>query len=86
MSVKTILLVGGSGFIGSALATQLSQRGLRVIVASRQYERMRHLALLPTVELVKADVRDPAVLADLAPAVDAIVNLAGVLHSKSGSP
>lgn len=86
MSVTSVLLIGGSGFIGSHLAHKLAARGLRVIVPTRQYERARHLALLPTAELVEADVFDPATLARLCRGVDAVVNLVGVLHSKSGEP
>lgn len=86
MSVTTILLIGGSGFIGSHLANELAARGLRVIVPTRKYERARHLALLPTVELVEADVYDPATLARLCRGVGAVVNLVGVLHSRSGEP
>ena len=86
MKIREVLLVGGSGFVGSAIANRLSEQGLRVRVPTRRRERARHLLLLPTVEVIEADVHDPATLARLAKGVDAVVSLVGVLHSRPGTP
>lgn len=90
MTYRTVLVVGGSGFVGSHLVAQLAARmGREILVPSRRYERARDLLLLPTVTLIEADVNDDATLARLLPGVDAVINLAGVLHSaagKSGAP
>lgn len=86
MSIRTVLLIGGSGFVGTAIATRLAAAGKTLLVPTRRRERARHLLSLPTVELVEADVTDPASLAVLMTGVDAVVNLVGVLHSRSGSP
>ena len=59
MKIREVLLVGGSGFVGSAIANRLSEQGLRVRVPTRRRERARHLLLLPTVEVIEADVHDP---------------------------
>ncbi|MDH5579724.1 MAG: complex I NDUFA9 subunit family protein, partial [Betaproteobacteria bacterium] len=47
-------------------------------------ERAKHLLLLPTVDVVQADVGRPDELERLAAGHDAVVNLAGVLHSRRG--
>lgn len=84
--VRTVLVVGGSGFVGTAVASRLVQQGLRVVVPTRRLERARHLLTLPTAEVVEADVYDPATLVRLMRGVDAVVSLVGVLHSRSGQP
>ena len=80
MNYDNVLVVGGSGFVGRHLVAALAARGARVTVPTRRRERAKHLILLPTVDVVEADVRDPKVLAGLAAGRDAVVNLAGILH------
>lgn len=86
MSIRRVLLVGGAGFVGSHLAHALSARGIELRIPTRRVERARHLALLPTADVVGADVSDPAALDALSRDVDAVVNLVGVLHSPEGVP
>jgi NADH dehydrogenase len=80
-----ILVLGGSGFIGTHVASRLSAQGRRVIVPTRHRERARHLILLPTVDVVEADTTDPRAMASLAAGCDAAINLVGVLHGKAGT-
>lgn len=80
MKQQNFLVVGGSGFVGRHLVAALAARGARVTVPTRRRERAKHLILLPTVEVIEADVSDPHVLAGLAAGCDAVVNLAGILH------
>jgi uncharacterized protein YbjT (DUF2867 family) len=84
MKYTQVLVVGGSGFIGRHLVAALVARGLRVIVPTRRRERAKHLILLPTVEVLDADVFEPGVLERLASRSQAVVNLAGILHSRRG--
>lgn len=86
MRHESILLIGGSGFIGSNIAAQLAADGRRVIVPTRRHARARHLSVLPTVQVVEADVFDERALDRLLPQVDAVINLVGVLHSRRGHP
>ncbi|MBN8282846.1 complex I NDUFA9 subunit family protein [Zoogloea sp.] len=84
--IRNVLVIGGSGFVGSAIAERLTATGIRIVVPTRRRERARHLLLLPTAEVVEADIFDPTTLAGLMTGVDAVVNLVGVLHSRPGSP
>jgi uncharacterized protein YbjT (DUF2867 family) len=80
LKYQNFLVVGGAGFVGRHLVAALAARGASVTVPTRRRERAKHLIMLPTVDVVEADLRDPAALAALAAGRDAVVNLAGILH------
>ena len=80
MNIKKVLLLGGSGFIGASVADQLSSRGFFVTVPTRLRERAKHLLILPTIDIVEADVHDPKSLLALVREHDAVINLIGILH------
>jgi uncharacterized protein YbjT (DUF2867 family) len=79
-SDSAVLLLGGSGFVGRHLASQLAAAGRRVIVPTRRRERSKHLILLPTVDVVEADIHDVATLQGLVRRAETVVNLVGILH------
>jgi len=78
--VKNILLIGGTGFVGSALAARLATADFSITLAARRPERVRHLAVLPSARLIAADVHDEATLARLMAGQDVVVNLVGILR------
>jgi len=80
MQITNICVIGGSGFVGRHLCHQLAARGFRVRVPTRDRERAKSLILLPTVDVMVADVHDPAALAGVIRGCDAVINLVGVLH------
>jgi NADH dehydrogenase len=80
MAYENILLLGGTGFVGQILADHLVARGVRVCVPTRRLAHARDLRVLPTIEIVQADVNDPATLRRLVAGRDAVINLVGVLH------
>ena len=86
MNSRNILVIGGSGFVGSAIVRKLAAAGRRVSVPTRHRDRAKHLILLPTVDVVEADVHDDAALAGLVAGRDAVINLVGILHGDSGRP
>jgi NADH dehydrogenase len=74
-----VLLVGGTGFLGGAIASRLAKAGFELTLPARRPERVRHLAVLPTARLVAADVHNEAALADLMHGQDAAISLVGIL-------
>jgi len=84
MQIAHVCVIGGSGFVGRHVCQQLAARGYRVRVPTRDRERAKPLILLPTVDVVRADVHDPAALAAVISGCDAVINLVGVLHDARG--
>lgn len=77
---KTVCVVGGGGFVGTHLVTLLAKRGYHVIVPTIRRESVKHLTVMPAVEVVEANVHDPVRLKELLHGVDAVINLVGLLH------
>jgi NADH dehydrogenase len=80
MHNKNICVLGGGGFVGHHLVSQLVAQGWQVTVPTRQRQRINDLLVLPTVEVVETDIHDPAALARLFDGQDVVVNLVGILH------
>ena len=77
---ETVLVLGGSGFVGRHVVNQLVREGKRVVVPTRRRENARHLILLPTVDVVNGNIHDPPTLARLVAGASAVVNLVGILN------
>lgn len=86
MKHQNILVLGGTGFVGSHLIARLAAQNRRVLVPTRRRERGRHLILLPTVDVVEADIHDADVLRQLLREQDAVINLVGILQGERGAP
>jgi len=80
MKIERICILGGSGFVGTHLVSQLAARGLKVRVLSHRREMAKELILLPTVEVIEADVHDQQELIRHFRGMDAVINLVGILH------
>jgi uncharacterized protein YbjT (DUF2867 family) len=81
-----VVIVGGAGFIGRALAATLISRNKSVRIITRHRERARALWPLPRIEIVEANPNEEASLYEALENADAVINLVGVLHSKTGRP
>jgi uncharacterized protein YbjT (DUF2867 family) len=82
--MSNVLILGGTGFVGRSVCARLvacsGAAGGRVSVATRRFAHARPLQLLPTVEVIQADIQDPAQLRRLIKGCDAVVNLVAILH------
>lgn len=78
-------MLGGSGFVGTHLAAALAREGWRITVPTRDPARARHLLVIPSLQLVTADIHDPATLASLTAGQHAVVNLVGILNERGRS-
>lgn len=78
--MSNVLMIGGTGFIGTAIARRLVADGHVLRLATRRRDRAKHLIVLPTAEVVEADVHDPAALALLMRDQDTVISLAGILR------
>jgi uncharacterized protein YbjT (DUF2867 family) len=82
MDIKKVLLLGGSGFVGTYIVNRLSQRGVEVTVPTRRRERTKALIMQPNVEMPEISIASEEALVSLMQGKDAVINLVGILHSR----
>ena len=85
MDIETVCIIGGAGFVGRSVADQACAAGYRVRVVTRSRPRARHLTVLPTLEVMVADVNGDAGIERALDGMDAVINLAGILAPKGRS-
>jgi uncharacterized protein YbjT (DUF2867 family) len=80
VDIRSVCLLGGTGFVGQAVADALSPLGVRIRVVTRSEPRAAALRVLPTAEVAVGDVHDGDFLRRAFDNMDAVVNLVGILH------
>lgn len=75
----SVLVLGGSGFVGRHVCEALNRLGMPTTVPTRRLPA-RSVQMLPMVTVVQADVHDPQQLAALVRGHDVVVNLIAILH------
>jgi len=86
-SPRTVTLIGGSGFIGTALTEVFARAGWRVRILCRnpgRAQRLKPLGDVGQIGIVRGDVRIPTTLLPVLEGADAAINLVGILDEKSG--
>ena len=78
---QTACIIGGSGFVGRAVARQAIEAGHRVIIACRHPERARPMRQAG-IRLHKADIASGEGLDAAVAGADCVVNLVGLLHER----
>jgi len=77
------LITGGAGFIGSNLAALLVHEGYDVTVIDNLSSGYHHnLQPLPTVTVVRGDIRDAPILAKVMDGIDTVFHLAASVGNK----
>jgi NADH dehydrogenase len=82
MRLKSIAVLGGTGFLGTRLVARLIKDGHRVTVLSRDREQHRHLLVLPGLTLENCDVYEEAQLSERFRGRDVVINLVGILNER----
>ena len=79
-AMARICVLGGTGFVGQALVSRLVTQGHQVRVLTRQRFRHRSLLVLPTLDLVQANVHKERSLIRHTEGMDIVINLVGILN------
>ena len=83
-NMQNVCLIGGSGFLGTELADQLSRHGKNIRVLSRDLRKMKSLRVVPTIEVVQVDPYDADALSHAFEGQDVVINLVGILNNSVG--
>ena len=78
---KQLVILGGTGFVGSHLIPRLVEDGHRIVLLSRNREQHRELGVLPGVSVRSADVYNDDALRQHFDGADAVINLVGILNA-----
>jgi uncharacterized protein YbjT (DUF2867 family) len=77
---QKIVILGGTGFVGRALAARLAADGHRVTVLSRNRVRRREVGVIPNVHVTTCDVYSEAALTRMLANAEVAINLVGILN------
>ncbi|MBJ41134.1 MAG: epimerase [Gammaproteobacteria bacterium] len=79
-NLNKIVILGGTGFIGSELAVKMSKLSQTVVVLTRNIETNKDLKLIPNIELVACNIHDERSLRENFKNTDVVVNAVGILN------
>lgn len=82
MTINTITVLGGSGFVGKHIISQLCPLNKRIRVLTRRKDRCQHLLVLPNVTVIETDIHNQHELDKAFKDTDAVINLVGILNEK----
>jgi len=85
MTNHRVCILGGTGFVGHHLASQLAASGHACRILARRPERYRDLLLVPGVELRQsANIYEAGILEKQFDGCTVVINLAGILNEGGG--
>jgi uncharacterized protein YbjT (DUF2867 family) len=82
MRPLSIVILGGTGFLGTRLVSRLVKDGHRVTALSRDRERHKHLLVLPGLTIENCDVYQEPQLSERFRGKDVVINLVGILNER----
>ncbi|MEO8809951.1 MAG: complex I NDUFA9 subunit family protein [Rhodanobacter sp.] len=82
MTARKLVILGGTGFVGSRLVPRLAADGHHIVLLSRNREQHRQLGVLPQVSVRSANIHDDAALHQYFDGADAVINLIGILNEQ----
>ena len=78
--MPNLLVIGGTGFIGSQLSAKLSPLCDKICVPTRNIEANKNLKLIPNLEIIKTNVLDERTLSAIFSDSDIVINTIGILN------
>ena len=82
MRLLSIVVLGGTGFLGTRLVARLIKDGHRVTVLTRDAQQHKHLLVLPGLSLENCDIHQEAQLSERFRGQDVVINLVGILNER----
>ena len=78
--MKTVSILGGTGFIGTELITHLSKKNIKINVLTRNFNKAKKFKELPKVKII--EINQSVDISELLKESDVVINLVGILHEK----
>jgi uncharacterized protein YbjT (DUF2867 family) len=82
MKRQRIVILGGTGFVGSHLVPRLHADGHTIQILSRNREKHRDLGVLPRASVTSVDIYNGDALRAQFAGADAVINLVGILNER----
>jgi len=82
MRYKSVCLLGGSGFVGKHIASQLLANGYQVLILTSRASHCHDLRVLPKLKITEVDIHNQSQLNTATANIDVIINLVGILNEK----
>lgn len=83
--MKKILILGGTGFVGTHVCERLVREGWHITVPTRRRANARHVQHLPLLTVLELDIHDEKALLQAVAGHDAVVNLVAILHGSQSA-
>ena len=83
MEDTKVLLAGGTGYLGSHILNELSEKQVSTLAIVRK-GRKPSLKELPSVHLIEAEVTEPKTLQGILKGVDVVISTIGITRQKDG--
>lgn len=83
--MERILVLGGSGFVGTHVCEKLVRKEWHVTVPTRHAANAKKLLIYPFMDVLELDVHDEAALTRAVAGHDAVVNLVAILHGNQAA-
>ena len=80
---KTLLILGGSGFVGRQIISNLVKKKARIVILTRNPNKVKSLKVLGPpgqIEIISGNIFEEGLLETLIKGKFAVINLCGILY------